>query len=238
LDGLDWGDAPDGPYPTLAASIGASHFILPGFHMGNLIDSEMDGQPNPSATGDDIANLPDEDGVVFGGTMVPGGTVTIAISVSQTGFIDGWIDFNVNGSWLDPADQILASVPVLPGLNNLSIVVPAGSFGPTFARFRISTLGGLPPTGAAPDGEVEDYMVALGKRIPTGVNISTAPLTLNLNWSSEPGATSYSVHSSTVLSAPLAAWTIETPIPPGIPGLTWSELIGPKAKFYIVVAWP
>jgi uncharacterized repeat protein (TIGR01451 family) len=31
--------------------------------------------------------------------------------------------------------------------------------GPTYARFRLSNNGGLPPTGFAPDGEVEDYRV-------------------------------------------------------------------------------
>jgi hypothetical protein len=36
--------------------------------------------------------------------------------------------------------------------------VPVSSVtGPTFARFRYNTAGPLPPTGGAPDGEVEDY---------------------------------------------------------------------------------
>ena len=61
----DYGDAPDPTYPTLAASNGASHTIVAGVRMGALVDSEQDGQPNTAATGDDIANSADEDGVTF-----------------------------------------------------------------------------------------------------------------------------------------------------------------------------
>ncbi|HEX8203848.1 MAG TPA: GEVED domain-containing protein [Isosphaeraceae bacterium] len=40
--------------------------------------------------------------------------------------------------------------------------VPAGAtLGVTYARFRLSTAGGLTPTGAAADGEVEDFRVTL-----------------------------------------------------------------------------
>jgi hypothetical protein len=38
--------------------------------------------------------------------------------------------------------------------------------GQSFARFRISTVSGLVPTGVAPDGEVEDYAVTLVNNIP------------------------------------------------------------------------
>jgi hypothetical protein len=40
--------------------------------------------------------------------------------------------------------------------------VPASAApGPTFARFRFSSAGGLSYTGLAPDGEVEDYYVII-----------------------------------------------------------------------------
>ena len=49
-----------------------------------------------------------------------------------------------------------------PGVINLSFTVPLGaSSGLTFARFRLSSAGGLLPTGAAADGEVEDYRVEI-----------------------------------------------------------------------------
>ncbi len=166
---LDWGDAPDGPYPTLNASLGANHVIVPGMYMGTLIDAEPDGQPNATATGDDLSNLPDEDGVFFGGPLTQGSSTGYTIVVSQTGKIDAWIDFNGNGSWLDPGEQILTAAPVNPGPGNVfSVAVPPGAMpGPTFARFRYSTVGGLPPTGPAPDGEVEDYQLDIEEAPPT-----------------------------------------------------------------------
>ena len=59
---FDFGDAP-APYATLSANGGASHGILPGFTLGTLIDSEANGLPSLTATGDDLLNLDDEDGV-------------------------------------------------------------------------------------------------------------------------------------------------------------------------------
>ena len=52
---------------------------------------------------------------------------------------------------------------VVGGDNVLSFTVPAGSLtGDTYARFRVSSAGVVAaPTGAAPDGEVEDYQVQL-----------------------------------------------------------------------------
>ena len=50
---MDYGDAPDPTYPTLLASNGARHTNT-GLKLGNLIDVEPDGQPNATATGDDI----------------------------------------------------------------------------------------------------------------------------------------------------------------------------------------
>ena len=48
------------------------------------------------------------------------------------------------------------------GTNELSFEVPSTSaLGATYARFRLSSSGGLAPTGLAPDGEVEDYLVGI-----------------------------------------------------------------------------
>ena len=78
LGECDFGDANDPTYPTLLASNGAVHLIAAGVYLGpgpqgTSIDAELDGQPNGTATGDDIAgtSVDDEDGVVF----VPAGMV-------------------------------------------------------------------------------------------------------------------------------------------------------------------
>src|SRR5205823_5695034 len=69
---MDFGDAPDLPYPTLLASNGARHRIVPGFYLGAGVDFEPDGQPNGTATGDDSNGSADEDGVIFSTPLYAG----------------------------------------------------------------------------------------------------------------------------------------------------------------------
>lgn len=172
--GEDFGDAPDPSYPTVLASNGARHTIVSGFSLGASVDAEANGQPNGSATGDDLAGLDDEDGVVFGGVLTAGAATPVTVTASQPGFLDAWVDFNDDGDWADPGEQVFASRPLSAGANALSISVPAGTlFTPqTFARFRFSSTGGLLPTGAAADGEVEDYAVAIAGRLQVAFGMS------------------------------------------------------------------
>jgi len=96
---LDFGDAPDPPYPTLLASGGARHVIVPGVFLGAIIDPEPNGQPGATALDDDNNPLPgpdDEDGVVFLNLVNPGGVVNVKVTASLPGFLDGWVDFNAN----------------------------------------------------------------------------------------------------------------------------------------------
>jgi hypothetical protein len=176
IEELDFGDAPDPTYPTLLASAGARHVVVPNIYMGALIDAEPDGQPNANATGDDSSNQPDEDGVVFTSTLDPFNPATVDVTVSAPGLLDAWIDFDADGVW-SPAEQIFASVPVAAGLNSLAFNVPAtGSQAfNTFARFRYSTVGGLQPSGFAPDGEVEDYQVQIEEDMVTGATDDAVP---------------------------------------------------------------
>ena len=169
---LDWGDAPDSPYPTLGVNNGAHHVIIPQIYLGNSIDGEPDGQPDTPALGDDNDILypppnDDEDGVTFTSALIPGSTATIDVFASVTGMLNTWIDFNQNGSWAELNEHIFIDVVLNPGNNNLIFTVPAGAAnGNTYARFRFSTAGGLPYYGLAPDGEVEDYQIYVG--IQTG----------------------------------------------------------------------
>jgi len=173
---LDYGDAPDPTYPTLLASNGARHVVVPGHSLGPKIDAEPDGQPNALADGDDKdtmfpapGNVPyppgDEDGVALPPVLTPGATVTVTVDGGPSGGkLDAWIDFDGDGDWFDAGEQIFVSVPVGSGPNQLSFPVPAGATpGFTYARFRLSTAGGLLPTGFAHDGEVEDYLVEIEK---------------------------------------------------------------------------
>jgi subtilisin family serine protease len=160
---FDFGDSPI-PYRTLLANDGARHRISSLF-LGTRIDAELDGQPNSDATGDG-AFLNDEDGVFWVSTLSAHSSISTVSSIvsvaSGDGLLDGWIDFNQDGDWLDSGEQIFANRPVDFGRNLLSFSIPAGAKpGTTFARFRLSSLGGLSPTGIAEDGEVEDYKINL-----------------------------------------------------------------------------
>lgn len=161
---LDFGDAP-APYPTLAAADGARHFLLAGPRLGAGADGENDAQPNSLASGDDLSGDNDEDGVLFATALQPGAPATVLVITPTNGWLNGWLDFNSNGSWADAGEQIFNARPLAPGSNVLAFDVPAAAGPPggaTFARFRFSSQPALGWTGAAPDGEVEDYLVVLG----------------------------------------------------------------------------
>ncbi len=172
---MDWGDAPDKPFPTLASNNGARHVIVPGCHLGALVDAEPDGQPTVLADGDDInspTGLDDEDGVVFTSAIVPGQVTTLDVTASLPGFLWAWIDFNGNGSWAEADELVFAGLPLVPGVNHLSLPVPPAAVGDTYtyARFRFTTsTAPLSYTGLAPDGEVEDYRAFVQRPIPGDV---------------------------------------------------------------------
>ncbi|WP_169973121.1 SdrD B-like domain-containing protein [Tautonia rosea] len=157
----DYGDAPDPTYPTLIASDGASHVVTENFRLGELIDGEPDGQPTPGADGD-----PSDDGVTFASTVLLTGqetTITVHVSLEGgTGFLDAWVDFNADGDWDDPGEQIFVSQEVVEGENLLPFTVPidASAGVTTFSRFRLSRTGELAPTGDDAAGEVEDYLLS------------------------------------------------------------------------------
>ena len=163
----DWGDAPDGPYPTLSISNGAWHNHYGIAWLGASIDADIDGQPNATATGDDNDGNDDEDGVVFTTLLEQGVTVTVTVT-STVGWLNAWIDFNGDGDWADTGEHIFSDLNVAAGAKNLGFWVPAGATpGTTYARFRFSSQdpwGGLSYDGMWETGEVEDYEVVIHER--------------------------------------------------------------------------
>ena len=94
--------------------------------------------------------------------MIPGEDhdLTINTTVPVSGTLNAWIDYNADGDWDDPGEQIITDRVSYGGNEDISISVPGTvTYGKTYARFRFSTEQGLLPTGAAIDGEVEDYEV-------------------------------------------------------------------------------
>ena len=145
----DFGDAP-APYPTSLADDGARHTDT-GPTLGFTRDSETDGTPSAAADGDGA----DEDGVVFGTIQVGQIDATVSVNVQnapQGAKLDAWIDFNGDGSWSGPWEQIADSISVSNGDTNIHFDVPASANpGTTYARFRLSTDGMLGSGGQADD---------------------------------------------------------------------------------------
>ncbi|MBI1295465.1 hypothetical protein GC175_10975, partial [bacterium] len=135
---FDRGDLPDGiagsaDYATLLANNGPSHIIDDTTFLGATVDAESDGQPNASATGDDINGTPDdEDGVTFGAPLIPGTTVAVTITTNTAdgdGALSLFIDFNGDGDFADPGEVILSDSVVADGVQVVSVNVPATASG-------------------------------------------------------------------------------------------------------------
>ncbi|MEO8275582.1 MAG: GEVED domain-containing protein [Thermoanaerobaculia bacterium] len=175
---LDFGDAPNGAlappsgYPTLLADNGARHGIT-ALRLGALIDNEANGQPTVGADGDDLTALDDEDGVSVP-PLVACETANFSVTVAgaPNAKLDAWIDYNADGDFADAGEKVVDNLAVLSGSNNVPVIVPCGAapVAKTFVRFRLSSAGGLLPTGVAADGEVEDYTTSI-----IGVDFGDAP---------------------------------------------------------------
>ncbi len=166
----DWGDAPNSYATTLSNATvfaGPAHFITSTLYLGALVDDEIDGQPvtAPSAAdGDDNAGSPDdEDGITFLNPIVPRRVISTVVTVHNTSgsqaYLNGWLDFDGDGTFTQGADQIFDGVAVNDGVQTLTFTVPetATQNIPTYARFRLSTDANTDFYGLALLGEVEDY---------------------------------------------------------------------------------
>ena len=199
----DFGDAPEPTYPTLLASNGARHKIVPGLYLGRQVDGEPDGQSNATATGDD-KNENDEDGVTFTSAVTPGRDATVEVTASAAGYLNAWIDFNADGSFGGPDEQIFTDRNLTAGINPLTFTTPASAAsGLLFARFRFNSLGVLDYDGPADDGEVEDYCLSVVQSFepyPTSGtpallwNQALAPVSVLEPYAFEPGSEISSLH--------------------------------------------
>ncbi len=169
----EFGDLPDGPYPTLLASNAAVHLIPDGSQvfLGTLLDAEPDGQPTAGADGDDnnpISGPDDEDGVTFLQPFQPGQPAQIEIVASTDGYLNAWVDFDGDGI----LEQIASDQFLSAGTNTITVNVPDVQLASQiYSRFRFTSYdpqGQLGPDGLALDGEVEDYVqesLSLGNRV-------------------------------------------------------------------------
>ncbi|WP_182866004.1 choice-of-anchor Q domain-containing protein [Stieleria mannarensis] len=165
---MDYGDAPDPLYPTLQSGNGASHVVGGPLYLGDAVDAELDGHPDPTAMGDDLSGIDDDDGVLLPPVLRPGqyADVTVIASVAG-GRLNAWVDFNNDGDWADSGEQVFTDRFLNAGPNQLRFFVPHTATGSaaTQLRFRVSTQTNLSYDGPADDGEVEDYAIATAMNV-------------------------------------------------------------------------
>jgi hypothetical protein len=103
----------------------------------------------------------DEDGIALAPQpLVAGRPASFTATASANGILSAWLDYNRDGDWNDPGEQIVTNQNLTQGANRIFFTVPTGAVpGATFARFRFSDQLNVGPTGPANAGEVEDYLV-------------------------------------------------------------------------------
>ena len=95
-------------------------------------------------------------GIEVGSTMA---ALNVSLENASEARVDAWIDFDRDGHW-SAAEKIVDNVLISNPLQTLNYLLPEDlTEGSSFARVRLSSAGGLGPTGPADDGEVEDYLV-------------------------------------------------------------------------------
>jgi hypothetical protein len=130
----------------------------------------------------------DDDGVTFDSPTNPIGffnpniTTRVAVTVTGVGYVNAWVDFNADGDWDDPGEQILTN-EYFDGTDPMgtrvffvsmpsTAPVPATALD-TYARFRVSSQQNLRSSGLALDGEVEDYRVRIVPGSPPEIDVTT-----------------------------------------------------------------
>ncbi|MEQ8785303.1 MAG: CARDB domain-containing protein [Pirellulaceae bacterium] len=179
LGPLDYGDAPDvgagvgpGDYQTTEAGGGPTHSIVAGLRLGDGAEGDDGTLQDSAADADDNDASDDENGLLtpLDSLGVVGAQPVVMLRATNTtggaATLFGWIDYNQDGVFDNATERAEVDVPngqVDQQVTLLFPEIPDGSAGATYARFRLSTdvAAAANPTGAATDGEVEDYAVTI-----------------------------------------------------------------------------
>jgi subtilisin family serine protease len=181
---LDFGDLPDDPlvanelnrYESRVGAGGAliydpARHTKGGFWLGATIDGELTAAPSANADGDDLAgDVDDENGIVVDPIVAGSSLRIVATANTFSGYLQGWIDWNNDGDFLDEGERVVTDQLLVQGANQLFINAPLNiAAGNVYARFRYGEAShdpftGLPraidtPFGRAATGEVEDYLL-------------------------------------------------------------------------------
>lgn len=167
---FDFGDAIDPRYPTYFANDGPRH-RLGDLYLGGWLNAENDCKQT---------NMDEwDDGVVFlGSSPVSGGRyqmpyvsgtwgavqITVRGAPRQVAYVDGWIDWNIDGDWDDEYEHVVDIAVPIPNVFVVEFPVPEGApAGDTWARFRVYEYDYNSYLGLAELGEVEDYFLLDGQ---------------------------------------------------------------------------
>lgn len=142
--------------------------------------------------------------------------LTIPVSATSKAYVSAWFDFNRDGTFESnemAADTITTTTTASLKWQNIPARLPAGKVSPWAFRFRISDSLLTSPTGYAPNGEVEDYFVAL--TAPCDVKVTTlADVILCAGKSTQlraAGATAYRWTPAAGLNADSIAQPVASP---------------------------
>ncbi|MHA6484658.1 DUF6923 family protein [Paenibacillus sp. strain BS8-2] len=187
------GNGPD-DYTTTLANDGPRHLITgEALYLGTQVTGEDDALQNADATGDDIPEGIPDDGVSLPLPVLETTATTYSITETVTNntgedaLLYAWVDFNQDGVF--QANEAATGTPIVvpstvAGTQDvvLNFTVPAGVTPEpdhTFVRVRLTTdeltnTNGSPTeedtrsTGAASDGEVEDYYLEVSLPVVRG----------------------------------------------------------------------
>ena len=204
---IDFGDAPDtgigngpGNYNTLLANNGPRHQVVPGLMLGTQITAEEDAYQNSDATGDDLIQGIQDDGLSLPLPVLSLSSTSYQLTVTATNnnneqaYLYGWVDFNQNGLF-EVNEIATTTVPANSGTTTyvLNFTIPTGTNlteGSTFARLRLTTDALASSTdatgqdtasvGPAGDGEVEDYILNISQLADLQITKSASATTVSV----------------------------------------------------------
>jgi LPXTG-motif cell wall-anchored protein len=179
------GNVPEGPATRVHdPAFTLAQVAVPSSHLGAKIDPENPAATGVGATGDDAVT-----DTVYGGgndedSITPPAPVVLqagtpytlpSVACSGPGFVAGWIDWNVNGTF--DAGERSAPVECTGSSVAMTWTVPGGGVIPTtptqsYLRLRIGpSLASMAlPTGLLVSGETEDYALTLSVPKPVATN--------------------------------------------------------------------
>ncbi len=152
--------------------------VQPSPRLGASVDPEATQLYSANATGDDVdgeaasGGPDDENGITISNPVevAPGTTLSLGpIACTGTGYVGGWIDWNVNGAF-DSGEMSTNSPACASSTATLTFAVPgtilpSGGTLSSFLRIRFApSAAQLTPTGITTGGEVEDYRFIAGAK--------------------------------------------------------------------------